>query len=45
MWAHYSDKHKGLCHGFEIPKERARRVIYIAKRIPFVLDASAREER
>jgi hypothetical protein len=35
IWAHYSDKHKGLCLGFDIPSEAARRVDYVDKRLPF----------
>jgi len=35
IWAHYSDKHKGLCLGFEIPKRLGRRVRYVKKRLPF----------
>ena len=34
-WAHYSDKHKGLCLGFEIPDEKCKAVNYVAKRLPF----------
>jgi len=45
IWAHYSDKHKGICLGFEIPddKDLYRRVRYEPKRLPFPrdLDASA----
>jgi hypothetical protein len=25
IWAHYSDKHRGLCLGFEIPDEKCLR--------------------
>jgi hypothetical protein len=39
IWAHYSDKHRGLCLGFEIPEEvektRTKRVEYISKPEPF----------
>lgn len=35
MWAHYSDKHKGLCLGFDIPKGMGRKVRYEKKRLPF----------
>jgi hypothetical protein len=37
MWAHYGDKHRGLCLGFEIPadSETFRRVHYMAVRLPF----------
>jgi len=35
IWAHYSDKHKGICLGFDIPDGAARRVEYVTKRLPF----------
>ena len=35
IWAHYSDKHRGLCLGFEIPDRHCRKVKYVAKRLPF----------
>ena len=37
LWAHYSDKHKGICIGFEISDEAnvARRVHYVSERQPF----------
>src|ERR1700686_4228556 len=37
MWAHYSDKHRGICLGFEIPvdKDLCKRVNYIGDRLPF----------
>jgi hypothetical protein len=37
IWAHYSDKHRGICLGFEIPdnKNLYKRVRYLAKRLPF----------
>ena len=42
IWAHYSDKHRGLCLGFEIPpkveKEETQRVEYIANPLPFPAD-------
>jgi hypothetical protein len=45
IWAHYSDKHKGICLGFEIPdnKDLYRLVRYEPKRLPFPrdLDTSA----
>jgi hypothetical protein len=33
IWAHYSDKHRGLCLGFEIPDEKCQRVRYVARRL------------
>jgi hypothetical protein len=39
IWAHYSDKHRGLCLGFEIrpgaEKTQTRRVDYISAPLPF----------
>jgi hypothetical protein len=35
IWAHYSDKHKGLCLGFEVPKRLGQRVKYVNGRLPF----------
>lgn len=33
VWAHYSDKHRGLCLGFEIPEEVGTEVRYISERL------------
>lgn len=33
QWAHYSDNHKGLCLGFEIPKSYVEEVSYVANRL------------
>jgi hypothetical protein len=42
IWAHYSDKHRGLCLGFEIPPEvekaQTRKVDYISAPLPFPAD-------
>src|SRR5271166_525163 len=42
IWAHYSDKHKGLCLGFEIPSEveraQTRKVDYISTPLSFPTD-------
>ena len=37
LWAHYADKHKGICIGFEIPEESniSRPVKYETRRLPF----------
>jgi hypothetical protein len=35
IWAHYADKHRGICLGFEVPEDTAGCVVYIAKRLPF----------
>jgi hypothetical protein len=46
IWSHYSDKHRGLCLGFEIPDEKCQRVRYVAERLsllhpPTLADANA----
>lgn len=33
VWAHYSDKHKDLCLGFEIPDEKCRKIDYVENRL------------
>jgi len=33
IWAHYSDKHRGLCLGFDIPDEKCKRIEYATKRL------------
>jgi hypothetical protein len=42
IWAHYSDRHRGLCLGFEIPSEvaepRTEKVDYIPVPLPFPAD-------
>ena len=45
IWAHYSDKHTGLCLGFEIPEiqgnpesDESRRVAYISSPLSFPSD-------
>jgi len=42
IWAHYSDKHRGLCLGFEIPpdaeKAQTKRIDYISAPLPFPKD-------
>jgi len=37
MWAHYSDRHRGICLKFKIPgdKDLCERVTYRADRLPF----------
>ena len=35
IWAHYSDRHKGICLGFDVPDDVARRVEYVTARFPF----------
>ena len=33
MWAHYADKHHGICLGFDIPEDRIHPVRYISRRV------------
>jgi hypothetical protein len=33
LWAHYADKHQGLCFGFDIPDELAKDVEYVKERL------------
>jgi hypothetical protein len=41
MWSHYSDKHKGLCLGFDVHC-KAEKVEYVAKRLtPDILGANS----
>src|SRR5882672_9871173 len=36
LWAHYSDKHRGICLGFDLaPDGVARGIDYVEKRIPW----------
>jgi hypothetical protein len=36
LWAHYSDKHRGMCLGFDIPEsDVVRRVDYVENRLPW----------
>jgi len=34
LWAHYSEKHKGICLGFDVPEERATDIEYVQTRLP-----------
>lgn len=41
MWAHYGDKHKGMCLGFEIEDgPHLTKIDYISKRLPSQMDFS-----
>src|SRR5258708_39847836 len=33
QWSHYSDKHRGLCLGFDVADDFVRRVVYSKRRI------------
>jgi hypothetical protein len=38
QWAHYADRHKGLCLGFEIPDIYLESVKYVSERLDFHLE-------
>ena len=38
MWAHYGDKHKGICLGFDIDDSHIREVTYFPERMPAEID-------
>jgi len=40
MWAHYGDKHYGLCLGFDVPDELVMQVSYEPGRLKFDMDPS-----
>lgn len=40
LWAHYADKHKGICLGFDVPDEYVRPVEYVDERLPFPTEAN-----
>jgi hypothetical protein len=35
LWAHYADRHKGICIGFDLSQEFCKKVNYVSKRLPF----------
>jgi hypothetical protein len=35
IWAHYSDKHRGLCLGFDIPEDRYQKIKYVSSPLAF----------
>ncbi len=35
IWAHYSDKHRGICLGFDVKEQNVKRVEYVPERLPF----------
>jgi hypothetical protein len=46
VWAHYADKHRGLCLGIEVPDDKCKAVKYENRRLklpskPSLLDAEA----
>ncbi|MEX5531061.1 DUF2971 domain-containing protein [Pseudomonas syringae] len=38
QWAHYADRHKGLCLGFDMPSEYLEDVVYTTKRLKFMAE-------
>lgn len=40
MWAHYAEKHYGLCLGFDVPDDLVMRVSYEPTRLKFDIDTS-----
>jgi hypothetical protein len=43
LWAHYSDKHRGFCLGFELADELCHRVKYVFRRMPFPHSITAKD--
>jgi hypothetical protein len=37
LWSHYADQHRGMCLGFDVPRESLRPVAYVTKRLPLRL--------
>jgi hypothetical protein len=35
IWAHYGDKHRGICLGFEIPADKCKTITYVPQRLAF----------
>jgi len=33
QWAHYAENHRGMCLGFEVPKEKLKKVKYVSERL------------
>lgn len=38
LWSHYADKHRGICLGFDVPKNKALPITYNAKRLKFDIE-------
>jgi hypothetical protein len=34
IWAHYCDKHRGICLGYNVPDDKLTRVEYVKDRLP-----------
>ncbi len=37
LWAHYADKHRGICLGFDVPDSLIEEISYSGRRLPLVL--------
>ena len=35
LWAHYADKHRGICLGFDLADEFVKPIEYVSERLPF----------
>ena len=35
VWAHYSDRHRGMCLGFEVPDAHCKLISYVLERLTF----------
>jgi len=40
LWSHYADKHRGLCLGFDIPDQWAKKVMYVEQRLKAEIENS-----
>ena len=38
MWAHYAEKHHGVCLGFDVPYDLVKKVIYRQSMLPYSFD-------
>ena len=45
LWAHYADKHKGICLGFDLPDDLIGHVEYVSTRRPFPNPSELNERR
>jgi hypothetical protein len=45
MWAHYADRHRGICLGFEIAEDRQGEVRYISRPLLFAGASLETEKR
>lgn len=45
QWAHYANKHEGICFGFEIPDKRLKKVKYVDERLSLSIRMTKAEFR